>query len=134
MYHILFHNYFSIHFCILLINTLEYIFLHTFNLVRNSNKLYIHLILFLENVVGALKTKKKIPYYHRRFKRVPTIDECVLRDMPCVFEANEQYKRDKYVKLIILDTWGGGVTSHMKVYTDSVMGQLLYDWFINFPL
>jgi hypothetical protein len=65
---------------------------------------------------------------------VPTIDECVLRDMPCVFEANEQYKRDKYVKLIILDTWGGSVTFHIKVYTDSVMGQLLYDWFINFLL
>jgi NADH dehydrogenase (ubiquinone) 1 beta subcomplex subunit 10 len=45
--------------------------------------------------------KKKIPYYHRRFKRVPTIDECVLRDMPCVFEANEQYKRDKYVKPLV---------------------------------
>ena len=28
---------------------------------------------------------------------MPTIDECVLRDMPCVFEANEQYKRDKQV-------------------------------------
>ena len=29
-----FHNYFSMHCCILLNNTLEYIFLHTYNLVR----------------------------------------------------------------------------------------------------
>jgi hypothetical protein len=31
-----FHNYFSIHFYILLNNTLEYVFLHTLNLDRNS--------------------------------------------------------------------------------------------------
>ena len=38
MYHVLFHNYFSIHFCILLNNTRrENIFLHTFNLIGNSH-------------------------------------------------------------------------------------------------
>jgi hypothetical protein len=65
---------------------------------------------------------------------VPTIDECVLRDMPCVFEANEQYKRDKYVKLIILDTWGGSVTFHIKVYTDSVMGYIIQILVIHYIL
>lgn len=36
-------------------------------------------------------------YYHRKFARVPTIDECHEGDFTCYFEANEQFKRDKYV-------------------------------------
>ncbi|KAH7943665.1 NADH dehydrogenase [ubiquinone] 1 beta subcomplex subunit 10 [Rhipicephalus sanguineus] len=36
-------------------------------------------------------------WYHRKYRRVPTIDECYTDDMMCKFEANEQYKRDREV-------------------------------------
>lgn len=35
------------------------------------------------------------PYYHRKFKKVPTVDECFTDDFVCVYEANEQYKRER---------------------------------------
>ena len=52
--------------------------------------------LFLaENIVQPLHDKNKNYYFHRRFRRVPNIDECELGDEVCFFEANEQFKRDK---------------------------------------
>ncbi|KAK2173437.1 hypothetical protein NP493_875g00074 [Ridgeia piscesae] len=60
---------------------------------------------FKEKVVEPLHEKNKTYYYHRRLRRVPTIDECDVGDEVCFFEANEQYKRDKNVDdqiLIIL--------------------------------
>ena len=53
------------------------------------------LFFFLENVVEPIRGKNKLYYYHRQFRRVPTIDECDVGDELCVFEANEQYKRDR---------------------------------------
>ena len=41
------------------------------------------------------KTRKDQPYYHRVYKRVPTVDECGYEDHVCIFEANEQYLRDR---------------------------------------
>jgi len=41
-------------------------------------------------------------YYHRKFRRVPTIDECYTDDKLCWFEANQQYKRDRAVESDIL--------------------------------
>jgi NADH dehydrogenase (ubiquinone) 1 beta subcomplex subunit 10 len=41
------------------------------------------------------KTRKEQPYYHREFKRVPTIDECDYNDVICISEANEQFLRDR---------------------------------------
>jgi NADH dehydrogenase (ubiquinone) 1 beta subcomplex subunit 10 len=41
-------------------------------------------------------------YYHRKFRRVPTIDECYTDDRLCLFEANQQYKRDRMVESDIL--------------------------------
>ncbi|BFZ09772.1 hypothetical protein BsWGS_12811 [Bradybaena similaris] len=38
-----------------------------------------------------------INIYHRRFDRVPTVDNCDFEDLVCVYEANEQFYRDKYV-------------------------------------
>ncbi|CAG2105590.1 unnamed protein product, partial [Medioppia subpectinata] len=37
------------------------------------------------------------PYYHERFRRVPTIDQCYTDDQACIYEANRQYQRDKKV-------------------------------------
>ena len=33
------------------------------------------------------------PYYHRVYKRVPTVDECKVDDELCIWEANKQYQR-----------------------------------------
>ena len=66
-----------------------------------SNKLMISEIpidtepVFAEKIVDPIRSKNKQYYYHRRFRRVPTIDECEMGDEVCYYEANEQYKRDK---------------------------------------
>lgn len=43
------------------------------------------------------------PYYHRVYKRVPTVDECKADDRICIIEADAQYKRDRHVDKYILD-------------------------------
>lgn len=35
-------------------------------------------------------------YYHQKFRRVPTIDQCYTDDPVCRFEAQQQFNRDKY--------------------------------------
>merc|ERR1712055_1226317 len=42
-------------------------------------------------------------WYHRKFRRVPTIDECYTDDIVCYTEANEQFKRDRMVDNEILN-------------------------------
>merc|ERR1711909_141657 len=42
-------------------------------------------------------------WYHRKFRRVPTIDECYTDDIVCYTEANEQFKRDRNVDNEILN-------------------------------
>jgi len=68
---------------------------------------------FLGYLVGTgdfIKTKilpklrrPEYPYYHRRYRRVPTVDECNADDTICIWEANQQYKRDRDVDKFILD-------------------------------
>jgi NADH dehydrogenase (ubiquinone) 1 beta subcomplex subunit 10 len=41
--------------------------------------------------------QKQYNWYHRKFRRVPTIDECFADDKLCIYEANSQYKRDRLV-------------------------------------
>jgi hypothetical protein len=43
------------------------------------------------------------PWYHRRYRRVPTIDQCYMEDIVCREEANHQYGRDKGVESMIVD-------------------------------
>lgn len=49
--------------------------------------------LILESVV--VPNQKQYPWYHRQYRRVPTIDECYTDDVVCQFEADEQWRRDK---------------------------------------
>ena len=42
-------------------------------------------------------------YYHQRFNRVPTVEECYMDDVVCIFEAHEQYKRDRKVDAKIVE-------------------------------
>ncbi|KAG0720173.1 NADH dehydrogenase [ubiquinone] 1 beta subcomplex subunit 10 [Chionoecetes opilio] len=55
---------------------------------------------FRDNVVA--RNRSDYNWYHRQFRRVPTIDECYTDDIVCFAEANEQYKRDKLVDSDIL--------------------------------
>lgn len=50
--------------------------------------------------------QKKYPWYHRQYRRVPTIDQCYVDDVVCDFEANQQFKRDRLVTMNFwLDFW-----------------------------
>jgi hypothetical protein len=42
-------------------------------------------------------------YYHRKIRRVPTVDECKTDDLICVTEANSQYNRDLKIENTILE-------------------------------
>ncbi|KAF8568249.1 hypothetical protein P879_03717 [Paragonimus westermani] len=55
---------------------------------------------FREQIVE--KVRKPYPFYHKRYKRVPTIDKCRLDDPVCIYEANMQYHRDRMVDTNIL--------------------------------
>nr|AIX97483.1 mitochondrial NADH dehydrogenase (ubiquinone) 1 beta subcomplex 10 [Ceratosolen solmsi]AIX97513.1 PDSW subunit [Ceratosolen solmsi] len=55
---------------------------------------------FREKIIEP--NQKKYPYYHQKFRRVPTIDECYTDDYVCRYEANQQFLRDKDVENEIL--------------------------------
>ncbi|CAH0564955.1 unnamed protein product [Brassicogethes aeneus] len=46
--------------------------------------------------------QKQYPWYHQKFRRVPTIDQCYEDDIVCQFEADAQYRRDKQVDSEVL--------------------------------
>ncbi len=45
---------------------------------------------------------EEYPWYHKRYQRVPTIDECYMEDLVCRTEADLQYKRDRQVEANIV--------------------------------
>uniref|UniRef100_A0A0B6ZK88 NADH dehydrogenase [ubiquinone] 1 beta subcomplex subunit 10 n=1 Tax=Arion vulgaris TaxID=1028688 RepID=A0A0B6ZK88_9EUPU len=57
---------------------------------------------FREKVVQPFQAKNKEKFYHRKFNRVPTFDQCDFEDPMCIYEADEQYYRDKLVDNKIL--------------------------------
>ena len=46
--------------------------------------------------------QKKYAWYHRQYRRVPTIDQCYTDDVICRFEADQQFRRDRMVDNEIL--------------------------------
>lgn len=54
-------------------------------------------ICFVRERVKSVQSSNNQKYYHRQYRRVPTIDECDVEDAVCFQEANEQFKRDKQV-------------------------------------
>ena len=52
--------------------------------------------LFREKIVEP--NQKKYPWYHQKFRRVPSIEECHERDIGCYYEANSQFHRDMLVE------------------------------------
>lgn len=58
---------------------------------------------FVKNKVLPKLRGPEYAYYHRIYKRVPTVDECKADDDLCIWEADQQYKRDRQVDKYILD-------------------------------
>jgi len=52
---------------------------------------------FRKNIIEPYRAEPE-NYYHRQFRRVPQIDECYKDDIPCRFEAQEQFMRDQQVE------------------------------------
>lgn len=48
-----------------------------------------------ESIVEPNQQKQN--WYHQRFRRVPTIDQCYTDDAVCRFEADQQFRRDRMV-------------------------------------
>lgn len=50
---------------------------------------------FRETIVEP--NQQKYAWYHQKFRRVPTIDQCYTDDVVCRFEADQQFRRDRMV-------------------------------------
>jgi len=53
-------------------------------------------------VEAVAPTKKPARFYHQKFNRVPNIWECDRNDPVCIFEAEDQFHRDKVVEQEII--------------------------------
>lgn len=68
----------------------------------NHTFFYLCFPLFLiETIVEP--NQKQYPWFHQQFRRVPTIDQCYMDDPCCQYEADMQFKRDKFVDNEILN-------------------------------
>eukprot|EP00057_Strongylocentrotus_purpuratus_P012954 XP_011667428.1 PREDICTED: NADH dehydrogenase [ubiquinone] 1 beta subcomplex subunit 10 [Strongylocentrotus purpuratus] len=59
-------------------------------------------VTFVRDFVDSQRKRSPYYYYHQRFPRVPSIEECAVDDYVCMYEGNMQYKRDRLVDMEIL--------------------------------
>lgn len=74
--------------------------------IRSMSKIFDGPATFFKEKVTK---RENYPYYHRKFNRVPEIDECAFGDAVCIYEANEQYIRDRKVDKYITKILGDRV-------------------------
>uniref|UniRef100_A0A481SWZ6 NADH dehydrogenase [ubiquinone] 1 beta subcomplex subunit 10 n=1 Tax=Embidopsocus sp. OG14338 TaxID=2530317 RepID=A0A481SWZ6_9NEOP len=78
---------------------------------ENEDKLLSKWNDFLYNIVNGPITwfretivepnRKEYYWYHRQYRRVPTVDQCYTDDGVCEYEADQQFFRDKQVDATI---------------------------------
>jgi len=56
---------------------------------------------FRETIVKP--NQKDYPWYHQQFRRVRDIDDCFTDEHDCIYEANQQFKRDRQVDTHIIN-------------------------------
>jgi len=76
---------------------------------------YIH-----DNLV--VPNQKDYPYYHRQYRRVPTVDQCYTHDTICEYEADMQFLRDRKVETQIItilgNRWQDCIMDNMQPFPD----------------
>ncbi|KAL5280630.1 NDUFB10 family protein [Megaselia abdita] len=95
---------------------------------------------FRETIVEP--NQQKSVWYHQKFRRVPTIDQCYTDDAVCKFEAEQQFRRDRMVDNEILsilrlrfeDCMMYEAPDHMKKCTPlmDVYKKAEENWFIKY--
>jgi len=55
-----------------------------------------------DKIVVPIQAKNQEKWYHRKFNRVPTVDQCDVDDIVCIYEAEQQFLRDKKVEANIV--------------------------------
>ncbi|XP_045213921.1 NADH dehydrogenase [ubiquinone] 1 beta subcomplex subunit 10-like [Mercenaria mercenaria] len=95
-----------------------------------------------EKFVLPFRQKERPVYYHRRFERVPTIDQCDIDDPLCRYEANVQFLRDKKVDSAILKIlrrrltecnayWGADALHKCEKETETLK-ENMQNWYIRY--
>ncbi|KAI1291725.1 NADH dehydrogenase [ubiquinone] 1 beta subcomplex subunit 10 [Halotydeus destructor] len=95
---------------------------------------------FRERIVEP--NRKPQPYYHQKYRRVPTIDECYTDDVACMFEADQQFKRDRKVDSAIVTIlrhrlsecvfYHGFDQSHKCKTLEDEYNDTVENWFIQY--
>lgn len=81
------------------------VFFICFDFDIKSDLLFNHLpiLIFLKTLETIVTpNQQQYPWYHEKFRRVPTVDQCITDDYVCIFEADAQWRRDKMVDSDIL--------------------------------
>ncbi|KAK3796468.1 hypothetical protein RRG08_009245 [Elysia crispata] len=98
---------------------------------------------FRENIVEPLQRRNTSEkFYHRQFKRVPTIDQCDFEDPVCIYEADQQFFRDKQVdsnivkflrqRMIECITWEGPDSNYKCRKLQEDYETTATNWFIKY--
>ncbi|XP_059167384.1 NADH dehydrogenase [ubiquinone] 1 beta subcomplex subunit 10-like [Physella acuta] len=95
-----------------------------------------------EKVVLPIQSRNQTKYYQRHFNRVPTVDQCDEEDPVCIYEADQQFHRDRMVDSDIVRilrqrkiecyAWEGPDKKYKCQQIDEDYNQAPVNWFIKY--